>query len=1092
MKESWMLLVSICGLCLLASCGGGSTSPSSSATHFSITAPASATPGMPFSFAVTALDASNGLTTRYSGTAHFTSSDGKAILPPNSMLTNGAGTFSATLKTAGGATITATDIVTASISGTSRPINVNAVGATHLSVTASAAARSETAFSFTVTALDASNNVDTGYSGTVHFTSTDGQATLPANSSLTNGTGNFSATLKTSGNQTITATDTAAPSITGTSSSISDSASGSLTITSGVPPNGTVGAGYSGSRQRCRGPQCVDAGGFPLTASGGTAPYAWKWAAATNSSLPSGLILTFDNVGEVIYGVPKEEGSFNVVVTVTDSATPPAQVSTNYTVAISNSSPATASVRPQHHVRYELVDLGTLGGPNSNPALPFFEGVAVPSLSQLGTFAGQAENSTPDPFNPNCFNVDCYVSHAIKWQNGVRTDLGALPGPAGLSSAATWISDNGLIVGFSENGEMDPFTGIQSVHGVVWNHEGILDLGTLKGGYESIANAVNRQGQIVGYANNAVLDPNSIAGLGSQTRAVAWSNGKIYDLGTLGGTDAVALYVNTQGLIVGESYTSSSVPPPTPECGGSPLTLHAFIWENGQMTDLETLGGSCASAFALNNRGQVVGGATIAGDTESHAFLWEHGVMKDLGTLGGTHSYAGWLNDSGKVVGAASNQGDKALLASSWKDDAITNLGTLAGDSCSAADAINSQGQIVGGSGFFDATFFSACTDPVEHAVLWESGKVYDLNLLAAPSNDLTLSEATFINDRGEISGFGTLPSGDQHAFLLIPCGQDEAGSCREAGDDVNAIEGKSTSIVSSATTAIQPNGTRRGMASLPENIRKLPLKRSGGRNSEVYQQKAVLNNAPTISGPSVSLSPTSLTFSTQALGTTSPAKVVTLKNTGTTSLIITAIAIAGTNAGDFVQAHTCGSSLVAGAGCTINVMFKPTASGTRRGALSVRDNAAGSPQEVSLVGIGTTAKLFPTNLNFGTVVIGRTSPAKAVTLTNVGTTSLTISGITITGANAGDFVQTHTCGSSLAAGTTCSMSITFKPTARGTRTASLSVSDDAAGSPQAVSLMGNCPGGNCLPHGAQCAPQFPPCCPGLVCVPASTRAFCE
>jgi probable HAF family extracellular repeat protein len=826
-KESWVLLVSICGLCFLTSCGGGSSSPSSSATHFSITAPASATPGMPFSFTVMALDASNSMTTRYSGTAHFTSSDGKAILPPNSTLTNGTGTFSATLKMAGGETITATDMATTSITGTSSTINVTAAGATHLSVMASSTAASGMALSFTVTALNASNNLVTSYSGTLHFTSTDGQATLPANSTLTNGTANFSATLKTSGIQTITATDTVTASITGTSNLMNVSAPGSLAITSGAPPDGTVGTTYGGSHSLTIEQVTFSFSGWPLTATGGMSDYHWSWSATQGSSLPPGLnvtVLTLLSGGStrccvtaripVIGGTPTTAGTYHVIVTVSDSESPVAHVSVPYTIAISNSPSAAVSPASRElHIRYKLVDLGTLGGPNSNPALPFFEGVAVPSLSQLGTFAGQAENSTPDPFNPNCFNVDCYVSHAIKWQSGIRTDLGALPGPAGLSSAATWISDNGLIVGFSENGEVDPFTGIQSVHGVVWNHEEILDLGTLKGGYESIANAVNRQGQIVGYANNAVLDPNSIAGLGSQTRAVAWSNGRIYDLGTLGGTDAVALYVNARGLIVGESYTSSSVPPQTPECGGSPLTLHAFIWENGQMTDLKTLGGSCASAFALNNRGQVVGGATIAGDAESHAFLWERGVMKDLGTLGGTHSYAGWLNDSGQVVGAVSNQGDKALLASSWKDGAITNLGTLAGDTCSAADAINSQGQIVGGSGFFDAPFFSACTDPVEHAVLWESGKVYDLNLLATPSNDLTLSEATFINDRGEISGFGTLPSGDQHAFLLIPCGQDEAGSCREAGDEVNAIERKSTSIVSSATTAIQPNGTLRGMA---------------------------------------------------------------------------------------------------------------------------------------------------------------------------------------------------------------------------------------------------------------------------------------
>jgi FG-GAP-like repeat/Abnormal spindle-like microcephaly-assoc'd, ASPM-SPD-2-Hydin/Divergent InlB B-repeat domain len=208
-------------------------------------------------------------------------------------------------------------------------------------------------------------------------------------------------------------------------------------------------------------------------------------------------------------------------------------------------------------------------------------------------------------------------------------------------------------------------------------------------------------------------------------------------------------------------------------------------------------------------------------------------------------------------------------------------------------------------------------------------------------------------------------------------------------------------------------------------------------------------------SGPVATLSPASLTFATQAIGTTSPTKTVTLKNTGTASLTITAIAITGTNSGDFAQTHTCGSSLAAGSSCTFKVTFKPAASGTRRAALSITDNAAGSPQQVSLGGIGTAAKLSPTSLSFGTVAIGTTSAAQTVMLTNVGTTTLTITGIAIAGTNAGEFAQTHTCGSSLAAGSSCTFKVTFKPAASGARTATLSVADNATGSPQKVTLSG-------------------------------------
>src|SRR5207245_1992475 len=146
-------------------------------------------------------DQFNNTDTGYTGTVHFTSSDGQAVLPSNSSLSNGTGTFSATLETAGSQTITATDTLTASITGTSDTITVSAAAATHFTVSAPSSATAGSASYTTVTGYDQFNNTATGYTGTVHFTSTDGQAVLPSNSNLTNGTGSFSATLKTAGSQ---------------------------------------------------------------------------------------------------------------------------------------------------------------------------------------------------------------------------------------------------------------------------------------------------------------------------------------------------------------------------------------------------------------------------------------------------------------------------------------------------------------------------------------------------------------------------------------------------------------------------------------------------------------------------------------------------------------------------------------------------------------------------------------------------------------------------------------------------------------------------------------------------------------------------
>jgi hypothetical protein len=230
------------------------------ATHFMVTAPPTATAGSPFTFTVTAQDVNNATDTTYAGTVHFTSTDGAATLPANSMLSSGVGTFTngATLRTAGIRTISATDTVLP-VTGTSGPITVSGAAATHLAVSAPPSATASSAFNFTVTALDQFNNTATSYAGTVGFTSTDGSATLPANSPLTMGTGTFSATLRTAGNQTITAND---GSISGTSNAIAVSTATHFTVAgpttavagsaftftvTALNPNSTVDTAYGGT-----------------------------------------------------------------------------------------------------------------------------------------------------------------------------------------------------------------------------------------------------------------------------------------------------------------------------------------------------------------------------------------------------------------------------------------------------------------------------------------------------------------------------------------------------------------------------------------------------------------------------------------------------------------------------------------------------------------------------------------------------------------------------------------------------------------------------------------------------------------------------
>jgi phospholipase C len=204
-----------------------------------------------------------------------------------------------------------------------------------------------------------------------------------------------------------------------------------------------------------------------------------------------------------------------------------------------------------------------------------------------------------------------------------------------------------------------------------------------------------------------------------------------------------------------------------------------------------------------------------------------------------------------------------------------------------------------------------------------------------------------------------------------------------------------------------------------------------------------------------VSLSSTGLTFPVQTVGTTSAPQVVTLSNNGSAPLAISDIAVTGSNDTDYLQTHTCGSSLAAEANCTITVTFMPIARGTRTAAVTITDSAGGGPQTVSLTGVGTAVSLTPTSLSFGNQPVGTKSPAQTVTLTNHGKSTLSISQVRFTGAHSKDFEQTNTCGTSVAAKSSCTFNVTFRPSATGSRTATLNVGDNGGASPQTVTLSG-------------------------------------
>jgi probable HAF family extracellular repeat protein len=260
----------------------------------------------------------------------------------------------------------------------------------------------------------------------------------------------------------------------------------------------------------------------------------------------------------------------------------------------------------KHH-HYQLIDLGTFGGPTS---VNF--GI-YPALNNESTVIGVADTATANPYYPNC-SSDPFVSHAFLTRGGTLTDLGALPGEANSSGPAN-ITSNGLVSGTSLNGAVDLITGCPEENALLWKDGKIINLGTF-GGYESGSSSVNSRGQVTGFATNTIPDPFSLFYLtfyglsnGTQTRAFLWDerNG-MQDIGTLGGPDAVSVFINDRGQIAGASYTND-IPNPTT---GIP-TDDPFLWENGTMTDLGSLGGTFGyegDGVGLNNRGQVVGYST--------------------------------------------------------------------------------------------------------------------------------------------------------------------------------------------------------------------------------------------------------------------------------------------------------------------------------------------------------------------------------------------------------------------------------------------------------------------------------------------------
>jgi hypothetical protein len=228
---------------------------------------------------------------------------------------------------------------------------------------------------------------------------------------------------------------------------------------------------------------------------------------------------------------------------------------------------------------------------------------------------------------------------------------------------------------------------------------------------------------------------------------------------------------------------------------------------------------------------------------------------------------------------------------------------------------------------------------------------------------------------------------------------------------------------------------------------------------SPLPQQTVALSCTGTAAtAPQAVLTPATASFGSVTAGTTSAAQTFTLTNAGTAALPITSIALNGTNANGFnIGANTCGSSLAAASSCIITVTFSPGSAGSAAATLSVADSVG--TQSSALTGIGTAAAapqaaLSPSTANFGSVSVGTASSTLTFTLSNAGTAALAVTSASLGGVNAADFsIASNNCTASLAAGSSCMLTVSFKPTVAMNEAATLSIVDGVGA--QTASLTG-------------------------------------
>ena len=484
---------------------------------------------------------------------------------------------------------------------------------------------------------------------------------------------------------------------------------------------------------------------------------------------------------------------------------------------------------------------------------------------------------------------------------------------------------------------------------------------------------------------------------------------------------------------------------------------HGFMRAaNGTITQFDAPGASASAhrgtaALSINDSGVIVGFYTTGTEVTNSAY---HGFMRAAdGTIttidapnAGSSEENGWKPGTHAISINASGE-----IAGSYVDSNMNGHGFVLSTSGTFTefDAPNAGTNTAQHGGGLYGTIPLSIDAAGDVAGTYTDTNYVHHGFLRAANGTITVFDPPGAGANPSASLQGTLP------FSMDPGGNYIVGGYTDSTGMLHGFEraanGTFTSFDAPGAAAVFPYVPGTGATAV----------NASGTVAGVYIDANEVAHGFFYVTTTINISPgESEFFGTQLLATPSAARTVTLTNSGGSAVTISSIAVAGANSGDFGVSDNCPISpntLASGDNCTLQATFTPQAAGPRKSSISISDNAGSGVQTIYLTGVGTAISTAPSSLTFGSQPVGTPSATMPVVIANESGTVVNLWQIAFIGPDAGDFSlsNTSTCGNSLGAGSKCMVNVTFTPAAAGSRTASLMISNDGGGSPQAVALAG-------------------------------------